>query len=100
MDVFPFAGDHGLRRVELSLSYLNVSNNHDIANGSLMYAHQVITELKWTQGGDKHQVDEIRSDPWLSHMTGCHEKTGVLSFYKHLTASIEKRDSVIDGSCR
>lgn len=79
MDVFPFAGDHGLRRVELS---------------------QVITELKWTQGGDKHQVDEIRSDPWLSHMTGCHEKTGVLSFYKHLTASIEKRDSVIDGSCR
>lgn len=67
MDVFPFAGDDSLRRIELSLSYFNISNGHGIVNGSLMYAHQVITELKWTQRGDKHQVDEIWSDPWLSH---------------------------------
>lgn len=48
MDVFPFAGDDSLRRIELSLSYFNISNGHGIVNGSLMYAHQVITELKWT----------------------------------------------------
>lgn len=90
MDAFPFAGDNSLGRIELSLLYFNVSNDHVMVEGSRMYAHQVIAELKWTQGGDKHQVDEIWSDPWLSHMTRCHEKIGVLSCYKHLTASIEK----------
>lgn len=47
----------------------------------------MITELKWTQSRDEHQVYQVRSDPGTSHLTGRHNEIKNLFCYEHLTES-------------
>jgi hypothetical protein len=53
----------------------------------LSFAYQMITELKWTQSRDEHQVYQVRSDPGTSHLTGRHDEIKNLLSYEHLAVS-------------
>jgi hypothetical protein len=58
-------------------------------------AYQVVTELQWTQSGDKHEVDEIWCDSRLGRRTRRHDETEIFSLYGHPTVPTEIRELTI-----